>query len=130
MQTIRLLIINSNHSMRQGLAFLFAAQSDFEVVGEIESADDIEHLQRIQPDVILYGLLHHDEKSISTIKTLKEVCPCTLIIVISDLTEQSHILAALAAGVDGYLTIPLMPADLVLIIKLACRSGICFFPRT
>ncbi len=130
MHKIRLLIINNDQVAREGLAFLFAAQSDFKVVGEMESGDDIENLQRIQPDVILYQLPRHDENIMSTIKTLKKVCPCTLMVGISGSIEQSHIQAVFAAGIDGYLTTPLMPADLVMIIKLACRSGISFFPRT
>lgn len=129
MQTIRLLIINSKQSVRRGLTSLFTVQGGFDVVGEIESVADIDYLQRLQPDVALYGLSSHDAKSISVISSIKEVCPCTLIVAFSDLSERFHILAAFAAGADGYLKTPMLPADLVAAIKLICRSGICFFPR-
>lgn len=129
--TIRILIINSNHSVRKGLAALFEAQSScgFQVVGDFQSSEDIEYLQRLQPDVVLHGLYSHDEKSMSAINRLKEACPCTLLIVLSDLNESSHIPAVLAAGADSYLRTPVLPADLVATVKLACSSEICFIPR-
>lgn len=128
MQKLRLLIINFNQRVRQGIVSIFITQKGFSVIDEIDSVTDIDYLQRIQPDVILYGLNGWDEKSISNIVNLKEVCPCTILIVFSDFIDKSHILASIAAGVDGYLQTPILPADLVAAIELTCRSGICFFP--
>lgn len=129
MQVIRLLIVNSNKSMLRGLATLFASHNGFAIVGEIEALSDFDYLQRLQPDVVLYGFSCFDEKNIFAISSLKEVCPCTLLIVFSELQESSHIVATFAVGADGYLKTPILPADLVAAVKLTCRAGICFFPR-
>jgi len=127
-QRVRLLIINNNHVIRRGLASLFVANG-FNVVGEYDSIVEIDYLQSLQPDVVLYGLSIQDEKSLSLISTIKEVCPCTLVVILTDLNKQPGIIAAFAAGADSYLKTPIMPADLVSAINLACRSGICFYPR-
>lgn len=131
MQTIRLLIINSNQPVRRGLASLFASHHYFTVVAQIDSVTDIEFLRSLQPDVVLYGLPPHDEKSISAISTIKKVCPYSLVTVFSntDFREHSLVLAAFTAGADGYLKTPILPADLVAALELTCRSDICFFPR-
>lgn len=128
MQSVRLLIIHSNQMIRRGLASLFDAHG-FNVVGEIDLITDVNFLQRLQPDVVLYGLNIQDEKSLSLISTIKEVCPCTLVVILTDLNKRPGIIAAFAAGADGYLKTPILPADLVTAINLTCRSGICFYPR-
>lgn len=129
MQTIRLLIINNNQAVRRGLVSLFAKRNGFIVLDELESVNDFTYLQRLQPDAVLYGLNQEDEGSIGAICTIKETCPYTLVIVLSDFCEQPHLIAAIAAGTDGYLKTPILPADLVTLIELACKCGISFFPR-
>lgn len=130
MQTIRLFIVNCNKPALRGLSSLFAAQGGFDVVGEAQYLDDLEHPRRLQPDVVLYGMNRCDEKTVSAISSLKEVCPCTLVIVLSDASESTHALAAFTAGADGCINTPILPADLVTSVRLTCRTGICFFPRT
>lgn len=129
MQRIRLSIANVNQAVRRSLAALFTAQAGFQVLCESESAAGIDYLQRQQPDVVICGIESYGEKSLAFISTLKEVCPCTMVIVFAEFGGAPHVRAAFMAGADGYLKTPIMPADLVTAVELACRSGNCFFPK-
>lgn len=130
MRKIRLLIISSNQAIRQGLASLFSAHDCYQVVAEIDSLTDTEYLKKLQPDVALYGLYGSDTKNIAIISDFKKICPYTLVIVFSNISEHSFVIETFLAGADGYIKAPILPADLTSAIDLACRNEICFFPRT
>jgi DNA-binding NarL/FixJ family response regulator len=129
MQPIKLLLISDNLAARRSLGLLFSAHGDFQIAGEIETAVSIARLQMLQPDVILYTPADMTDKSFDFIRTIKEICPCTITLVISNSDNGEDVCKALAAGVDGYLTPPLLPVDLVTAVELTCRSNICFLPR-
>lgn len=128
MQTLKLLIINENESMRRGLVKLFVTRMSFRVVNEIGLADPVEQVHTLQPDVILFWSEDFNEKFMSALRTMKEACPYTLVIVFSDSFERSGVAAAFDAGADCFLKMPILPADLITAVELACRSGLCFFP--
>lgn len=130
MQAFRLLIVNNIQAVRSSWASLFSSRGGFLVVGEIDEINDFDFVQHLQPDVVLIGLKSYENKDMQIVSKIKEICPWTLVIIFSELEENSGILAALVAGADGYLKKPILPADLVTAIGLTCRSGICFFPRS
>lgn len=129
MQKISLLIICSDQAVRRGLASLLGAHGSFRVADQIDSVANTERIQRIQPDVILYGFYPDKNNITSSVSTLKEACPYTLVVFFSDSADHSHIKEAFTAGADGYLMTPILPSDLAAAIELACRGGICFLPR-
>lgn len=128
MQEIRLIIISRSQSFRRSLASLFTIHEGFNVVGEIDSATNTEHLMSIQPDVVIYGIDDDlDENIRDNMKNVKELCPFTLLIAFS--CSSDNMQSTFLSGADGYLKAPILPTDLVTAIELACRSGICLFPR-
>lgn len=130
MEAFRLLIVNNIQTVRSSWTSLFSSRGGFSVVGEFDELNDFNIIQNLQPDVILIGLKNYEDKVTDFVGKIKEVCPWTLVIVFSDLDENSGVLAVLVAGADGYLKKPILPIDLVRAIELTCRSGICFFPRS
>lgn len=128
MQRMKLLIVCGKQSVCDSLAALMEKQGGFHVIKQTEILSNIDHTRQIQPDVVLY-VYYGDGGGISDIKKLKETCPYTIVIVISDISDSSSIKAAFTAGADSYLTTGILPSDLVAAIELACRSEVCFLPR-
>ena len=128
MQTIKLLIISSNQGVRNSLAKIFNERPGFVVIDQTFTSADASCLRIMQPDVVLYGW--SDENVRPAIDNIKKVCPCTLVIVISDLQGIDLILSTFSAGADGFLKTSMLPADIVSAIELMCKGSICFFPRS
>ncbi|MFZ5643576.1 MAG: hypothetical protein ACOY46_08305 [Bacillota bacterium] len=127
MQFIKLLLIIENQALRRSLASLFARQANYRLVGEF-GALIIHKVQELQPDVVLYSLSGNDEKSLDPIRAIKEVCPCTMTIVISPQCARTDVRKVFQAGAHSYLKTPLLPADLILAVDLACRGEIFLLP--
>lgn len=130
MQAFRILIVNSIQTVRSSWSSIFSSRGGFKVVGELDELNDFNSILLLQPDVILIGLKSYGDQVADIVTKIKEICPWTLVIVFSELEENSGILSVLVAGADGYLKKPILPVDLVRAIELTCRSGICFFPRS
>jgi len=128
MHRIRLFIMCELQVVRQGLAAIFVSDSNFEIVGE--SAPDPESIlkaQKIQPDVILCQVKSNAE-GMEMLKLLKDSCPYTKLFIFNDTEAGDDARAALALGVDGYLTRTMLPCHLVGAVELACRAGVLCLP--
>jgi NarL family two-component system response regulator LiaR len=104
MNKIRLLVVDDQTVVREGLAAILANYSDIEVVGQAEDGSQALKLaQQTQPDVILLDLVMPNMDGLTAIPKIKEVAPETRILVVTSFAENDRVYQAIKAGALGYI---------------------------
>jgi NarL family two-component system response regulator LiaR len=104
MNKIRLLVVDDQTVVREGLAAILAYYSDIDVVGQAE--DGVQALklaQKTQPDVILLDLVMPNMDGLTTIPKIKEIAPKARILVVTSFAETDRVYQAIKAGALGYI---------------------------
>ena len=104
MKKIRLLIVDDQTVVREGLAAILANYSDIEIVGQAEDGNRaVIVAKQTQPDVILLDMVMPGQDGLTTIPKIKEVSPETRILVVTGFAETERVFQAIKAGALGYL---------------------------
>ena len=104
MTKIRVLVVEDQAVVREGIVAILSFQSDIEVVGQAE--DGIQTLTLVQqthPDVILLDLVLPRQDGMTTISMIKEIAPETRILVLTGFADSERVFQAIKAGALGYL---------------------------
>jgi DNA-binding NarL/FixJ family response regulator len=105
MSTIRILILDDRTMIRVGLRMLIDAQPDIEVVGEAkDSPSALALIRATKPDLVITSISVPDTSSIKAIKQLRQECPYTRVLILSEYDDPAFVRSALAAGGSGYIT--------------------------
>jgi DNA-binding NarL/FixJ family response regulator len=101
---IRILIVEDQTIVRQGLKGLLDAQADLQVIGEAENgAQAIEVAQQLNPDVILMDLRMPVMDGVTATQQLCDRMPGIKVLVLTTLDEDEFIAKAMQSGAIGYL---------------------------
>ena len=105
MAKIRILLIEDNRLLREGVAAMLNGQSDFEVVARAEDGDAVSQLKSMKkpPDVILLDLGLEKENSLRLMVMLREEVPAARIIAMDIFPEQLDIVEFVKAGGSGFI---------------------------
>lgn len=122
MEKMRLLVAREGKVIGSGYAAIFDAQPGFEVIGQAEHAV-LEEAASLQPDAILYEMKEPLPEAAGLITTLKEACPCSKVVVISEKVHSHDDLKMLIKHIDGYLANSILVGNLVKAMELVCCSG-------
>ena len=105
MAKIRILLIEDNRLLREGIAAILNAQTDLEVVARAEDGDAVNQLKSIKktPDVILLDLGLEKENSLNLMRVLRETVPAARIIAMDIFPEQLDVVEFVKAGGSGFI---------------------------
>jgi NarL family two-component system response regulator LiaR len=104
MNKIRILVVDDQNVVREGLAAILSFQSDMEVVGEAENGMKAVQLARkTRPDVILLDMVMPQQDGLATIPKLREISPASRILVLSSFAESNRVYQAIKTGALGYM---------------------------
>jgi NarL family two-component system response regulator LiaR len=104
MKKIRVLIVEDQAVVREGLAAIFSYQADIEVVGQAKDGiEAVEMLDKAQPDVILLDLVMPRQDGLTTIPILKEKMPDVHILVLTSFADNERVYQAIKFGAQGYM---------------------------
>jgi two-component system, NarL family, response regulator LiaR len=104
MHKIRVLIVEDQAVVREGLAAILSYQSDIEVVGQAKDGiEAVEMLQGALPDVILLDLVMPRQDGLTTIPILKEKLPEAHILVLTSFADNERVYQAIKSGAEGYM---------------------------
>lgn len=100
----RILIVDDNPNIREGLRSLLSSHQDFEIVGV--AGDGLEAVQSVNqffPDLVLMDLSMPRMSGLAATREIKEKRPETKILVLTVHKTDEYITATLKAGADGYI---------------------------
>jgi NarL family two-component system response regulator LiaR len=104
MKKIRVLIVEDQTVVREGIAAILSFQSDIEVVGSAgDGIQGVDLAKQCQPDVILLDLVMPRQDGMVSIPKIIEVSPQTKILVLTSFAEGERVFQAIKAGALGYL---------------------------
>jgi DNA-binding NarL/FixJ family response regulator len=102
---IRVVVVDDQAAVREGLVVMLDLLDDVEVVGE--AADGAEAgtvVDATRPDVVLMDLRMPRRDGVEATALIRAAHPSTQVVVLTTYAEDEHILTALRAGALGYLT--------------------------
>lgn len=102
--TIRLLIVDDQALVRQGLAQLLSLDDEIEIVGQgADGRQAIDLISSCRPDVVLMDLRMPNVDGVTAIKKIREANPEIRILVLTTFDDDESIVTAMQAGASGYL---------------------------
>jgi len=102
--TIRVLLVDDQALIRDGLAIILNAQPDIRVVGQaVDGREAVELAPQLQPDVILMDIKMPRLDGIQATRRIKEQLPQTPIIILTTYAEDELVFEGIRAGASGYL---------------------------
>ena len=104
MKKIRILVVDDESVVREGIATIISLQKDMDVVGEArDGIQAMQSAQKFKPDVILLDLVMPKQDGLSTIPKLKEMLPESRILVLTSFAESDRVYQAIKSGALGYM---------------------------
>jgi NarL family two-component system response regulator LiaR len=104
MKKIRVLIVEDQSVVREGLAAMLSFSTEIDVVGQAKDGiEAVELAEKTHPDVILLDLVMPRQDGLTTIPILKEKIPSTHILVLTSFAENARVYQAIKSGAEGYM---------------------------
>ena len=101
---IRILIVEDQRIVREGLIALFEDEPDLEIIGEAANGAEAQELYaRLRPDVVLMDLQMPVVDGAEATRRIKAAWPAARILVLTTYATDEFIFTALRAGAQGYL---------------------------
>jgi DNA-binding NarL/FixJ family response regulator len=99
----RILVVDDHPIFRSGFAAVLSSERDLEVVGEARDGQEALLLcQELSPDLVLMDLSMPHMDGIEATREMKELCPKTLVLVLTGHEDETLMLRAIRAGAVGY----------------------------
>ena len=122
---VTVLIADDQTLFREGIKDILTGEKWVEVVGE--ASDGIEAValaKKFKPDVVLMDIKLPKMDGINATRKIREVCPQVNVLMLSSFEDEAHVLDAIQAGANGYLSKMLPAAELVNSIKTFTSEGL------
>jgi DNA-binding NarL/FixJ family response regulator len=99
---MRVLIADDHEVVRQGLASIFK-DSGIRIVGEAsDAAEAVKLARKLRPDVVTLDVRLGASDGLDAIKTIREACPETRVVMLSSFDSPTYIARAVSAGASDY----------------------------
>lgn len=122
--SIRVLVVDDQQLIRQGISTLLNLQQGIDVVGQ---ADDgiqaVDLAKRARPDLILMDIRMPNMNGIDALAKIKQMLPQCKVLMLTTFSDQEYIVQSLKAGACGYLLKDIPSEDLAQAVRLA-HAGI------
>jgi NarL family two-component system response regulator LiaR len=104
MKPIRILVVDDESVVRDGVVAILSFQTDMKVVGEAEDGlKALELAKQTKPDVVLLDMHMPKLNGLEAIPKLKEVSPKSRILVLTSFAESDRVYQTIKAGALGFL---------------------------
>jgi len=104
MKKIKVLVVEDQSVVREGVVAILSLQDDMEVVGEaVDGIAAVELARKTKPDVILLDMVMPRQDGLATIPMLKDLVPNARILVLTSFAESNRVYQAIKSGALGYM---------------------------
>ncbi len=104
MTKIRILVVDDESVVRDGVVAILSLQPDMEVVGDARNGiEAVKLAHKTKPNVILLDMVMPEQDGLVTIPKLKEILPESKILVLTSFAESDRVYQAVKSGALGYL---------------------------
>lgn len=104
MKKIKVLVVEDQSVVREGVVAILSFQEDMEVVGEaVDGIEAVELAGKTKPDVILLDMVMPRQDGLTTIPILRDLTPGARILVLTSFDESNRAYQAIKSGALGYM---------------------------
>lgn len=126
----RVLVVDDHDLFRTGLSSLLSGQPDVEVVAQASGGRaGVRLAAELRPDVVLMDLQMPDLEGHEATRRILERNPAIRVVVLTVLSHDDDIVAALNAGACGFLAKDTPIDDVVLAVRAAAQGAAWLSPR-
>lgn len=127
---VRVLVVDDQQLMREGLTSLLQVQDGIEIVGSAAHGQEaIELALRLQPDVVLLDVRMPVMDGVQAAQILHRELPHCKILMLTTFDDEDYVRQALSVGASGYLLKDIPARDLAQAVH-AVRRGIYQLDQT
>jgi DNA-binding NarL/FixJ family response regulator len=117
---IRVLVVDDQRLIREGIASLLDLESGLVVVGTAaDGATAVELAVQLRPDVVLMDVRMPTVDGVAATEVVRQRVPSCRVLMLTTFDDEEYVLRALRAGAAGYLLKDLPAADLAQAVRLA-----------
>lgn len=103
MSRIKVLLIEDNRLLREGITKMLNAEADIKVISSSGNGDAYEKAKGLAPDVVLLDLGLKNQNSLTVVGTIKKKFPETHVIVMDLVPAHAEVVEFVRAGVAGFI---------------------------
>lgn len=101
---IKLLLVDDQSIVREGLCSLLQAKPDLEVIGTAENGKDaVAQALSLQPDVVLMDVRMPVMDGVAATRQLRQQAPAIKVLVLTTFDDDDYVARAMQCGAKGYL---------------------------
>lgn len=126
---IRVLLVDDQKLLRQGIQTLLELEPDLEVVGTAENGRDaIAAVERLRPDVVLMDVRMPELDGVAATRVLSERLPQVGVIILTTFDDDEYVFEGLKAGARGYLLKDVSSDDIAAAVRTVAAGGALIQP--
>jgi DNA-binding NarL/FixJ family response regulator len=124
MQKIRLLLIEDNRLLRDGIASMLKEHRDIRVIAASSNGDsNILRIHKVKPNIILLDLGLRSQNSLRVVELVKAEFPLAKVIVMDLAPAQGDVLQFVKAGASGFILKDATLEDFLATIRSVAGGG-------
>ncbi|MFS0916119.1 response regulator [Brevibacillus sp. 179-C 1.1 NHS] len=102
--TIRVVLVDDQTMIRQGLGYVIQMQSDMEVIGEAsDGVEAVELIGSLAPDVVLMDVQMPNKSGIEATREIMLQHPRTKVLILTTFDNHNYVVEGIRAGAVGYM---------------------------
>ena len=122
---ITVVIADDQTLFREGIKDLLENEKNIVVVGEAaDGREALRLVKKLKPNVILLDIKLPHMDGIEATRQIHKDCPTTNVLILSSYEDEAHVMEAIQAGANGYLSKMLPAAELVNALKTFANQGV------
>ncbi|MFC3895467.1 response regulator [Lentzea rhizosphaerae] len=120
MTAVRVLVVDDQRLVREGIASLLDIQPGVEVIGTAaDGREAVEQTLALSPDVVLMDVRMPGMDGVDAMAVLAKRAPGCRVVMLTTFDDEEYVVQALRAGAAGYLLKDLPAAELAEAVRLA-----------
>jgi DNA-binding NarL/FixJ family response regulator len=126
---IRLLLVDDQRLMREGLRTLLELENDFEIVGEAgDGQAALDAYTELRPDVVLMDIRMPGMDGVEATRRLHARWPDARVVILTTFDDDAYVFEGLRAGALGYLLKDVSGQDLASAVRTVAGGGALIGP--
>jgi DNA-binding NarL/FixJ family response regulator len=126
---IRILLVDDQRLMREGLRILLELEPDLRVAGEAgDGQAGLEAYDRLQPEVVLMDVRMPGMDGVEATRRLRERWPEARVVILTTFDDDEYVFEGLRAGALGYLLKDVSGQELARAVRTVAAGGALIDP--
>lgn len=126
---IRILLVDDQSIVREGLRAMLSLEPDMLVVGEArDGSQAVRLVKELSPDIVLMDVRMPGMDGLTALEQLKAVAPKSSVIMLTLYDDPNYLLRAVSAGAAGYILKDVSREELVRAVRVTAEGGAIIAP--